>query len=420
MQSSTAWKAIATTLVLTSLVGCSSSSSSDSASGTQTINAWIMGDGTWKDFYSKLADQFHQENPDIQVKLDFIPWDQGHDKLITAAASDAGPDVTTDGGRWTTELAVMGALEPLDDFLNDTYKKDFVDAAWETTQWKGRTWGIPQGFTTTALFYRTDWLQQAGYDHPPKNWAEFEDLAKKMTHNHHYGFALVGDNSMDTTMFWTPFLWQNGGELLSKDLKKATFNSYAGIQALQFYVDLYRKDHAAPDSALSTKRNDANKLFTNGIAGMTTTGPWFFSEIKRDKPDLPFAVAPYPVGKQAATLATTDHIVMLKSAKNKQACWKWIDFVTNPQNSQAWNQTIGFIPYRKSGLAALANTSDPNFKVLLNEVQNAHAYPTLPDWPQIDDEIANAVQTALAGKKAPKEALDDAAKKVDEILAQSN
>jgi multiple sugar transport system substrate-binding protein len=403
----------------TVVAGCSSNSSSDSATSVPMVNAWVMGDGAWKEYYSKLAEEFNKEHTDVQVKVDFIPWEQGHDKLVAAAASGAGPDVTTDGGRWTTELAAMGALEPLDAYIDDAYKQDFVDAAWETTQWKNKTWGIPQGFTTTGLFYRTDWLKDAGYDHAPKDWNEFRDVAKKMTKDNHYGFGLVGDNSMETTMFWAPFLWQNGGDILSKDLKKATFNSPAGVEALQFYVDLYRTDKSAPDSALSTKRNDSHKMFTNGIAGMTTTGPWFFAEIKKEKPDLAYAVAPYPVGKQGGTLATTDHIVMLKTAKDKKASWKWIDYVTDKKHSQEWNQYIGFIPYRKSGLEDPNFTTDPNFKVLINEAKNGHAYPTLPEWPQIDNLIANAVQQALAGKKQPKEALDDAAKKVDEILAQS-
>ncbi|KEO81309.1 hypothetical protein EL26_21385 [Tumebacillus flagellatus] len=385
-----------------------------------TVNVWVMGDGVWKDFYSRLANRFHTENPDIQVQIDFIPWDQGHEKLITAAASGSGPDVATDGGRWTAELAAMGALEPLDRYLTPAYRNDFVEAAWETTQWNGHTWGIPQGFTTTGLFYRTDWLRAIGCEHPPQNWQEFKDVAKKMTQHHHFGFSLVGDNSMETTMCWVPFLWQNGGDLLTPDRQHAAFNSEAGVQALQFYVDLYRKDHAVPASALSTKRNDSHQMFLHDIAGMTATGPWFFSEIKREQPDLKYAVAPHPVGKQAATLATTDHIVMLKTAARKQAAWKWIDYVTNPENSQAWSKTAGFIPYRKSGLHDPNFTRDPNYQVLISATQNARAYPTLPEWPQIDNLLSDAIQTALAGKRTPKEALDDAAQEVDEILADSN
>lgn len=416
------WQALGLTILLFSCVllsGCTSSSASDNPPGVTTVHAWVMGDGTWKEYNRKLADQFNREHHTVQVQVEFIPWEQGHDKLITAAVADAGPDVTTVGGRWTVELAAMNALEPLDAYIDDTYKQDFVDTAWQTTQWKGKTWGIPQGFTTVGLFYRTDWLREAGYDHAPQTWSEFRDVAKKMTQGQRYGFALVGDRSMETTMSWTPFLWQNGGELLSKDLKKAAFQSPAGVEALEFYVDLYRKDHSAPPSALNTKRNDAHQMFTHELAAMTISGPWFFQEIQRQSPNLPYAVAPYPIGKQAATLATTDHIVMMKTAKNKPAAWQWIDYVTNREHAQEWNQLVGFIPYRKSSLEDKAFTRDPNYRLLMNEVQQARTYPTLPEWPQIDNAIANAVQEALAGKKQPKEALEHAAKQVDEILAQA-
>lgn len=414
------WKTAGLALAFTATAlfsGCASNDA-DSAS-SNTVTAWVMGTGAWQEYYQKLADRFNQEHQDVQVKVEFIPWEQGHDKLVAAATSGAGPDVTTDGGRWTAELAAMDALHPLDEFINDAYKQDFVDAAWSTTQWKGKTWGIPQGFTTTGLFYRTDWLQAAGLTAPPKTWEEFRTAAKKMTQGNRFGFGLVGDNSMETTMFWTPFLWQAGGEILTPDLKQAAFNSPSGVEALQFYVDLYRTDKVAPQGALSAKRNDSHTMFTNGIAAMTTTGPWFFAEIKKNQPNLPYAVAPYPIGKQAASLATTDHIVMMKTAKNKQNAWKWIDYVTNKEHAQEWSKFIGFNPYRKSGLNDPNFTTDPNFKVLIDEAQNAKSYPTLPEWPQIDDAIANAVQEALAGKKSPKEALDHAAKKVNDILAQS-
>ncbi|MGZ4164825.1 MAG: ABC transporter substrate-binding protein [Tumebacillaceae bacterium] len=403
-------------LFLTTATGCSSTSH---AAADHTLHVWIMGTGSWQDFYTKLADRFNHLHPDTPVELDFIPWDQAHDKLVTAVSAGAGPDVSTVGGRWTAELAAMGALEPLDQYINADYKKDFVDSAWASTQWRGKTWGIPQAFTTSGLYYRTDWLREAGYNHPPKTWAEFKVLAKKETTRAHYGFGLVGDPSMETTMFWVPFLWQNGGDILNANHTKAVFNSPAGVEALQFYVDLYRTDQSAPSGSLSVKRNDSQTEFTNGVVGMTTTGPVFLHNIKQDKPDLPFQVAPYPVGKVAANLALTDHIVMLQSAKHKTAAWAWIDYVTNTENARAWNELIGFIPYRKSGLQSAASTHDANFNTLLAETTHSRAYPTLPEWPQIDDAIAQAVNIALTGKKSPKEALDDAAEKVNALLAQS-
>jgi len=416
------WKKAGLLLLLSAAVlaaGCTSSKNDTASEASNIIDAWVMGNGPWQEYYTMLAERFNKEHQDVQVKVEFIPWDQGHDKLIAAASSGAGPDVTTDGGRWTAELAAMDALHPLDEFIDDAYKQDFVEAAWESTQWNGKTWGIPQGFSTTGLFYRTDWLAEAGLAAPPKTWDEFRTAAKKMTKDNRYGFGLVGDNSMETTMFFAPFLWQAGGEILTPDNKKAAFNSAAGVEALQFYVDLYLKDKVAPQGSLSAKRNDSHTMFYNGIAGMTTTGPWYFGEIKKNKPDLKYAVAPYPVGRKAANLATTDHIVMLKTAKNKENAWKWIDYVTNKKHAQEWSKFIGFNPFRKSGLQDPTFTSDPNFKVLIEEAENGRAYPTLPEWPLIDSQIANAVQEALSGKKSPKEALDNAAKKVDEILAQA-
>jgi multiple sugar transport system substrate-binding protein len=42
--------------------------------------------------------------------------------------------------------------------------------------------------------------------------------------------------------------------------------------------------------------------------------------------------------------------------------------------------------------------------------------PRIPEWPEIGDEMAIAVQSALVGQKSPKEALDDANDEMAKIL----
>lgn len=52
----------------------------------------------------------------------------------------------------------------------------------------------------------------------------------------------------------------------------------------------------------------------------------------------------------------------------------------------------------------------------LNVAEDAVSYPTLPEWPQIDQAVADAIQQALIGVKTPEEALNEAAEKVNQLL----
>jgi len=380
------------------------------------LTVWVMGtDENWRTYHDDLVKRFETENPEIKIKLEYIPWDQGENQLITSATNQTMPDVSTIAGRWTAQMVEMGAVEPLDQFFPDGFSDDFVDAAWNTTQYKDETWGLPVGFTTTGLFYRADWLKEAGYSEPPKTWDEFMEVAKAMTDGKdRYGFGLVGHNSMETVLFWTPFLWANGGELLTEDMKKAAFNSKEGIEALQFYVDLYK--NASPEGSINYKRGDSMNLFTSGAVGMTTQGPWFPKTIKANAPDMEYAIAPYPAKKQSVNMATADHIIMSSQTKNKEAAWKFIEFFTNPENDLKWAKNQGFIPYHESNLNDEEIRSNPDMAFFLDVAPESKTYPTLPQWPQIDQALADAVQQALMGEKTPEEALNDAAAKVNEAL----
>ncbi|MGM0904076.1 MAG: ABC transporter substrate-binding protein [Bacillota bacterium] len=406
-------------LLLTACGGSEESSQSAETSEEKeptSITVWVMGsDEYWRTYHDDLVERFHKDHPEIKVDLEYIPWDQGENQLITAATNGTLPDVSTIAGRWTAQMVEMGAVEPLDSYFPGDFATQFVDAAFDTTQYKGETWGLPVGFTTTGLFYRTDWLKEAGFAEPPKTWDEFLTVAEAMTAgDKQHGFGLVGHNSMETVLFWTPFLWSNGGELLNDDQTQAAFNSPKGIEALEFYVDLYKK--GSPKGSTNYNRGDSMNLFLSDAVGMTTVGPWFPKMIKDQAPDMEYGIAPYPVKEKAVNMGTADHIIMSKASKNKEAAWTFMAYFTNQENDLIWAKHQGFIPYRKANLDDQEIRSNPAMAFFLDVAPDARTYPTLPQWPQIDQALADAIQLALMGEKTPEEALNDAADIVNEAL----
>ncbi|MDQ0252664.1 ABC-type glycerol-3-phosphate transport system substrate-binding protein [Evansella vedderi] len=259
-----------------------------------------------------------------------------------------------------------------------------------------------------------DWLEEAGYSAPPATWDEFLAIAKSFTKDGTYGFGLVGDNSMETTLFWAPFLWGNGGDFLTEDMSEAIFNSSEGVEALEFYVQLYRE--ASPEGSVNNKRGDSQNLFLSGSVGMTTVGPWFPKFIENDAPDMDYAIAPYPVKERPISLGTADHIVMFNSSEHKEEAWTFMEYFTNEENDLKWAKYQGFIPYRQANLTDSEIINNEDMAFFLNVAEDAVSYPTLPEWPQIDQAVADAIQQALIGVKTPEEALNEAAEKVNQLL----
>ncbi|MDQ0252665.1 ABC-type glycerol-3-phosphate transport system substrate-binding protein [Evansella vedderi] len=95
-----------------------------------TIRAWVMGtDEYWRSYHDDLVERFMEEYPGIKVELDYIPWGEGENQLITSAANNTLPDVSTIAGRWTAQMVAMNAVEPLDGYFDQEFAVEFVEAA---------------------------------------------------------------------------------------------------------------------------------------------------------------------------------------------------------------------------------------------------------------------------------------------------
>ena len=99
---------IAAGLLLVWLAGCAREGAGD----RQVVQLWAMGQEG--EIVARMLPRFEQAHPGIEVRLQQLPWTAAHEKLLTAFAGDALPDVVPIGNTWIAEFAALDALEPLD------------------------------------------------------------------------------------------------------------------------------------------------------------------------------------------------------------------------------------------------------------------------------------------------------------------
>src|SRR5690606_33053593 len=139
--------------------------------GTKTLNVWAMGEEGKK--LSELTAKFEEQNPGIKVKVQAIPWDTAHDKLLTAVASGKGPDVLQLGTTWVPEFADAGALLDLTSYLKDYPQfepENYFEGAQTSMKHGDQIVGIPWYVETRLVYYRTDLLKEVGYTAAPATW----------------------------------------------------------------------------------------------------------------------------------------------------------------------------------------------------------------------------------------------------------
>ena len=100
-------------------------------------------------------------------------------------------------------------------------------------------YGLPFDGESTALFYRTDLFQAAGIAAAADHLAGVRGSGEEADRpgQAHYGDAMFA-SSPEAAYYWYPWLWQDGGKLLSDDGKEVLFNYEEAKSAAEFYVKL--------------------------------------------------------------------------------------------------------------------------------------------------------------------------------------
>ncbi len=144
------------------------------------LRFWAMGRES--EVAAQLLGAFERENSGLRVQVEQLPWSAAHEKLLTAFAGDATPDIAQLGNTWLPEFVALGALEPLDPSIRASRQIELADydpGILDTNVLEGRQYGVPWYVDTRALFYRRDLLAQAGFPAPPRDWDEWMRMARR-------------------------------------------------------------------------------------------------------------------------------------------------------------------------------------------------------------------------------------------------
>ena len=369
-----------------------------------------------------MAKQFMEANPNIELELQATSsWPEQRTKLMTAVAAGTGPDVFSQNTDSYYTYAAEGIMEDLGPyFAKDpkVNKEDFyvpLMQACEATV-DGKAYAIPICATLMVTFYNKDLFAKAGVAEPPKTMDEFRDagMAVAKLGGGVVGFATFSKVKLSVHAWMVDNLYPAGETLFNDDFTKVKFNSAKGVKALQDQVDNIQKyKFQAP---LGTESND---LFARGLAGMSTFWPFIYGYIETNAPELNWGAIPVPVGDLGKKITGANMIVqcLLADGKHNEEAWKWISFMGADDGHFEYNKRRNHLPAKP----ALAETeyyqNHAAWKVFLAEVPNSRMFPAeFPGFLESMNILNEEIENALLMKKSPKQALDDAAAKVQPFL----
>lgn len=380
--------------------------------GVTRLRFWAMGNEATN--VPQILPEFERLNPGIKVDVQALPWTAAHSKLLTAYAGSSLPDLSQVGNTWVSEMAAIGAISPTPAFAADLLTDQFP-AVLETNRIGGRAVATPWYVDTRLIYYRSDLLEQAGYDAVPQTWATWKTAmraVKRIVGPDKYA-VLLPVNEFEQLL---TFGLQGDEPLLKDQDTRGNFSSPSFIAALAFYKSLF--DEGLAPVASAAQISNVWTEFERGWFSFYFSGPWTVGDFKsRLKPETRWMTSgvPGPNGPGASAPGGSS-LVVYRSSPHQDAAWKLVRYLADPAVQARFNVITGDLPARESAWATPSVANDPYIAAFKGQLSRAKAVPKVPEWERIVTEMQIVAERLVRGQFTPEAAAAEIDRRADRLL----
>lgn len=369
--------------------------------------------------------EFKNQHPEIDVELELVPYSLHVQKLLTSSAAKVPiADLIIVEDWFAQELLERDYFVDLKEKIYkelDT-SQIFMKSLQDYTNSKGEIIAYPNFLISSVLFYNKDIFDEEGLKYPDSTWT-YNDLlntAKKLTKDKdNDGIVDQWGLELNYSPLLDIMLYAFGGGILSPDKKQPYLDKPGSIEAIKFFVNLFRVHKVAPPPNPAAMANTV--AFQSGKMALGIISS-FTSKYRGVKFRWDYTYP--PKGKAGRIAARNSHgFGIPKNSKNKEAAWillKWLIDSLPPKYS---NMAEGLLPNNKR----IANSEeylngDPicSKKILIDLQENYSINYTRPSFAEIKDYgFQSAIERAISGKFSIEEAVKQGNKNIEEVLKRS-
>lgn len=417
-------KLLSMVLALLMILSVNAGFATEDTSISADLTMWT---GTWNEGKMEtLLAKFQETYPNINVNFEYNPWDGMEDKYLAAMMSGSIPDVIDMAIAWCIPYAKMGYLISLDELAQKhglDFEETYYAGGLETGKIGEEQFCLPYRTEVMTIIYNKDLYEAAGLDPEkgPETWEQLVEYSKAITAlgDGIYGFGLCGYGTGNTTAQVYTLMFSNGVELLNEDQTAAAFNTPEGIEALEFWANMYLKDGVVPTSCLENDNTTNRNLFAEGKLGMYMSASYDLEAIYAANPDINLGFSTIPVfsenhPKKAQAGGWDIGITSACDEAERDAAFLWISWLTNAENSVVFSDTLS----ANRGSANDPAYANEDLKVFIESLEYGKPVPGNINMNAITVILYNEFQAVLADIKDAPTALADAEAQVNELLAE--
>lgn len=372
---------------------------------------------TFDNFFNGVFEQYKKDHANVTIDWVDMPYDAIQNKLITAAAGGNCPDIVNLNTQMALILAGKDILTNLDTEATEEQRSVYVKSLYESAKTSKGAFAFPWYGAPSVMIYNKDLFAKAGITTPPTTFDEMLTAGAAMKAKTGAYFFIPDE--------FRHILFLEGVPLISEDKKTAAFNTPEALEIL----NKYKK---AADQGIIPKNNwgawdKMLQQFNTGKLAMMNTGAQSIKRVKDEAPNIykNVEVAPAMVGKAGVILNPIMNIVVPKLSKNVKEAVNFAAFVTNDDNQLGFAKAVQIFP------STIKAAQDPFFKSDVSKpetkaisiaadelLKTADMSLAITKEMDVFTALNKAAESVVLGNTDPKKALDEAEKKVNEVLAQ--
>ncbi|WP_298874347.1 extracellular solute-binding protein [uncultured Bradyrhizobium sp.] len=330
-----------------------------------------------EDVFRANAAKFTKETG-VEVKVDFVGWEDINQQTAVTANSGAGPDIIIGFGD-APHIYIDKLIELTDvaDYVGKRYGGWLTLAQTYGKRAKSNNWiGLPFGASGGPLVYRKSILQSVGFDKVPDDHAGVLDVCRKLQKaGKPAGFAL-GNAVGDGNGFAQWLLWSHGAALLDPE-GNLIINSKETVAALKYLKELYPTFIAGTPSWNDVSNNRA---YSSQEIALTANGVSLYFSLKNDPATKPIAddtehqFLPKGVAPISPMSGLTLNAMVFKHSPYPNAAKAFLQFMLEKEQYEPWlNANSG---YWAQPLAAYADaavwTGDPKVAIFKDTMKSSY------------------------------------------------
>ncbi len=373
------------------VTGATAADSGKAQATTVTLSGWSSSPEE-NDLLTQVVATFSRTHPNIKVDYTIIQGD--YPTAMTARfAAHNPPDVFYVDSSKFPEWARQGVLQPLNSYITKGKYNTaaFIPGLLNAFKSGKTIYGFPKDWSPLAMEINLSMLTTAGVK-VPTTWAQLRSVAQKMASSN----AVPNGKPICLPADWArmlPFIFQNKASL-------ATIQSPAAAAAVNFYVGLIKSGLAATPDKLGA--GWCGEALGKQTAAIIFEGNWALPYMKSTFSQVRYGAFPMVKGKTGGNLGFTVSYSMAKDAKNKQAAWTLLSWLTGPVGQKLWIS---------KGLALPSRT---DLKPVGGRKAFIAAAPYVHGWgfPNFSDTYTlmnNDLQAVIGGSKTTAQMLADVA-----------